>query len=172
MHENDNAEWREVVGWPRYLVSNDGRVKSLPHARRHSFLVLRPETTYDGYKRVVLCTDGVRRHVSVHILVLEAFVGPRPSGHQASHLDGDSANNVVANLAWETVSRNNTRRYEHGTMPRGEASPRSKLTRAAVQEIRQADFSVRGTQACLAIRFGVTPAAIAAVRHGRTWRHV
>jgi len=174
MHAEDSTaeQWREVVGWPRYRVSSLGRVKSLPNPRRHSALILRPETTYDGYKRVVLCIGGVKRHVAVHLLVLEAFVSERPGKNwQASHLDGDAGNNRLENLRWETVSTNNARRYDHGTMPRGEASPQSKLTLKDVKEIRSADFSVRGTQARLARRFGVSPVAIRAVRLRQTWRH-
>lgn len=60
------------------------------------------------------------RDVSIHCLVLEAFIGPRPDGHQASHLDGDRTNNRLDNMRWETRSQNNRRKYQHGTMPVGD----------------------------------------------------
>lgn len=43
----------------------------------------------------------------VHTLVLEAFVGPRPTGGVARHLDDNGENNAVENLCWGTVSENN-----------------------------------------------------------------
>jgi hypothetical protein len=42
----------------------------------------------------------------VHILVLEAFVGPRPDGAYGLHWDDDPSNNRVENLRWGTPSEN------------------------------------------------------------------
>ena len=50
-----NEEWREIKGYPRYMVSNCGRVKSLKHSCAHLL------TAFDnnkGYPRVCLCKDG------------------------------------------------------------------------------------------------------------------
>ena len=38
--------------------------------------------------------------------MLEAFVGPRPVGHIARHVDGNSRNCSLANLEWSTHSIN------------------------------------------------------------------
>lgn len=40
---------------------------------------------------------------AVHILVAEAFLGPRPGGmEECRHLDGDKLNNRADNLRWGT----------------------------------------------------------------------
>jgi hypothetical protein len=44
--------------------------------------------------------DGRTYEPSVGHLVLTAFVGPCPGGHQAGHLDGNPLNNRLTNLAW------------------------------------------------------------------------
>lgn len=42
----------------------------------------------------------------IHKLVLEAFVGERPSGMQACHGNGDKTDNRLVNLRWDTVKAN------------------------------------------------------------------
>jgi hypothetical protein len=65
-----------------------------------------------GYSHVTL--DGRSR--PVHQLVLEAFVGARPTPkHESRHLDGDSSNNRPGNLEWSTHAENNRDRVRHGT---------------------------------------------------------
>lgn len=51
----------------------------------------------------------------VHHLVLEAFVGPRPHGMQCRHINGNSLDNRLKNLAWGTPSEDNYDRVRHGT---------------------------------------------------------
>lgn len=60
--------------------------------------------------------DGTTsRKALVHVLVLEAFVGPRPEGMACCHNDGDGQNNTLANLRWDTYSSNNHDLVRHGT---------------------------------------------------------
>lgn len=42
----------------------------------------------------------------VHNLMLEAYVGPRPAAHEARHLNSDSLDNALTNLAWGTRAEN------------------------------------------------------------------
>jgi hypothetical protein len=53
----------------------------------------------------------VRR--DVHRLILETFVGPRPPGKQCRHLNGDSLDNRLENLAWGTFHENFADRLAH-----------------------------------------------------------
>jgi len=56
----------------------------------------------EGYRRVNL--RGVRR--SVHSLVLEAFVEPRPDGMLGLHRDDVKWHNHVSNLYWGSAADN------------------------------------------------------------------
>ena len=101
-------EWRPVVGFSDYEVSDLGRVRSY---KRVKVRILHPTYNGSGSMRVELA--GKKR--LVHILVLEAFVGLRPEGMECRHLDGDFTNNKVENLRWGTRSENILDAVRHGT---------------------------------------------------------
>ena len=118
-------EWRAVVGYEGlYEISSEGGVRSLgrvvkqPHRLcPYPAKVLKQETlTKRPYKRVSLVdSKGVRKKHLVHTLVLEAFIGPRPAGHEACHNNGDCSDNRVDNLRWDTPSNNTRDKIKHGT---------------------------------------------------------
>lgn len=151
-----------------YLVSSFGRVWSTKTSRMRA-----PGATgrRRDYLFVPLVDAGVRVNRYVHRLVLEAFVGPCPAGHQCAHLDGDPSNNRVANLAWVTPAENNQHKVGHGTQRRGARVVGSKLTEADVVEARAARR--RGDRvATIAERFGLDRGAMGLVLRGRRWAHV
>lgn len=117
-----NENWKPVPGYEGvYEVSDLGRVRSLDRldaAGRPRRGQPRSSTADGGgYLQVSLWRDGSERRVSVHRLVLVAFVGPAPKGMEACHNDGDSTNNTLANLRWDTRSANSLDRVRHGTHP-------------------------------------------------------
>lgn len=107
-------EWRPVVGFPRYSVSSNGRVVSYckPEPR-----ILRATRPAKGYPQVVMHPGGgVGATRNVHQLVAEAFLGPRPApGCEIRHLNGDSLDSRLCNLAWGTASENARDKRLHGT---------------------------------------------------------
>jgi NUMOD4 motif-containing protein/HNH endonuclease len=155
--------WLPVVGYEgRYEVSDEGRVRS--HARgRPRLLALFPDS--DGYLRVNLYRDAKLKQRGVHQLVLEAFVGPCPSGMESLHGDGVRDNNVESNLRWGTPAQNSADRDMQQRGPQGERNPKCKLTRADVQAIR-ADARVARL---VAADFGVNHSTVSDIRRGRTW---
>jgi len=107
-----SIEWRAVPGFEgRYEVSNDGQVRSL--GRLHG-RVMKHWVRDSGHYIVTLCRSGRRYQRYVHVLVLEAFVGPRPSGAFGCHNDGVPAHNSVSNLRWDTPQANSLDTVKHG----------------------------------------------------------
>jgi len=53
---------------------------------------------------VTLSRDRKQKHRSVHSLVLEAFVGPRPEGMDGCHENDVPWDNRLSNLKWDTHS--------------------------------------------------------------------
>lgn len=103
-------EWRPVVGYEgMYEVSDQGRVRSLDRVdsigRLRRGRVLSPSK--GKYLRVRLGSGGQCADLSVHRLVLTAYIGVPPSAdHVAMHLDDDPWNNNLSNLSWGTGSEN------------------------------------------------------------------
>ena len=111
--------WRSVVGYEGwYEVSNEGNVRSVPrvarNGRRFPGLPLAAQAHRDGHLRVPLYRNSEEKFFFVHRLVLAAFVGECPPGMQGCHNDGDSTNNRLSNLRWDTVSANARDRVRHG----------------------------------------------------------
>jgi hypothetical protein len=105
---------------------------------------------------------------TVHQLVLEAFVGPKPEGFECCHADDDPTNNRLENLRWDTQCANAADRIRNGGYPRGTRHRDAVLTEASVRDIRASDKP----GVILAAKYGVTPGAIYAIRHRRSWRHI
>lgn len=96
-------EWRPVVGAPDYEVSSLGRVRSLKFGKVR---VLRPCVNAYGYHNYTLSVDKRPMYTTAHVLVMAAFVGPRPAGLVIRHLDDDKDNNTLGNLRYGTQLEN------------------------------------------------------------------
>lgn len=120
-----NENWR-YVATPRfisyeYIVSDQGRVVSLPRYRNYGasnkskvkhrkFLpggIMKPGTQPSGHQTITLIHQKKSFRTHVHRLVAWAFLGPQPSLHSVRHLDGNPTNNHMNNLAygmpWEDI---------------------------------------------------------------------
>lgn len=115
--------WRPVEGYVGlYEVSDLGRVRSLDRVAERANrwggvsrdrLVGRVLTEKRklikgaySYAFVNLSRDGVVSTHQVHVLVLKAFVGPRPPGAWARHGPAGLMDNRLTNLSWGTPSEN------------------------------------------------------------------
>lgn len=149
--------WRSVVGFPEYEVSNTGIVRRVApstapgHHRPVSRLL--KMNMLAGYAYVLLCgVDGTRRRRGVHSLVAEAFIGPRPEGHQVNHKDFARANNHADNLEYLSPLDNNRYSWRAG---RYKAPPsQARLSSAQVMELRRL-ASTGVSYRVLAERFGI-----------------
>ena len=107
-------QWRAIPGYEGlYLVSCNGAVLSLPRGRAPGGPMRTPVNKH-GYQEVNLTKNGRQKVHLVHAVVLAAFTGPKPPGMQTRHLNGDSADNRLENLAYGTGSENQLDVVRHG----------------------------------------------------------
>lgn len=159
-----SENWKAIAGFEGvYAVSDLGRV------RNASGRVLTPVKHVGGYRQAHLYLGGVRSAATIHGLVLEAFVGPRPAGAQAMHLNHDRADNRLVNLAWGSKAENEAAKVAAGRSLRGERSVGAKLTTEQVRAIRARRSE---PQASLAAEFGCTFSNVSAIQLRKSWRHV
>lgn len=101
--------WRPIDDYPSYRVSDQGRVQNQKTGR-----ILKDADDGNGYRMVVLCSDGKCRSTKVHKLVATAFIPDHASGLEINHIDGDKSNNAVSNLEWVDRSKNMTHAISKG----------------------------------------------------------
>ena len=100
-----NEEWRPIEGFPRYQVSNMGRVKSFTNPKKPK--ILRPHRLKSGYLMVHLAKgdewgSNETECVRIHKLVADAFI-PNPLNRcHIRHINGLRDDNRVENLRWTT----------------------------------------------------------------------
>lgn len=162
----ESVVMRSIPGWDHYLAASNGAIYSAkkPGQLRR----LRPGLTSKGYQQVQLCKGGVCRSQLVHLLILDAFRGPRPAGMTGSHLDGNNQNNRPSNLAWETHADNVARKVAHGTHDRGLRNSRSVMTESRLAQVRER-LKAGATNKTVATEFAVSATTISRIRSGRRY---
>lgn len=175
--------WRDIPGYEGYyMVSNYGRVYSMtrtvtPHNRKGWTIggkIMKPYPHRDRYMFVDLHKNGQKAAKSIHYLVMLAFVGPYPDGHEINHIDFDRTNNRLDNLEYVTPKQNNAhsaaRRLE--AVARGEANGYSKLTANDVQEIRRLYATGSYTHKQLGDMFGISKSNTGCIIRREAWKHI
>lgn len=115
----ETEEWRPVLGWEHYYeVSSQGRVRRIVGGKGSQRGRCKCMSPNRGRTRVGLNRPGEERVEHVHVLMLEAFRGPRPAGMDGCHEDGNSLNNAIENLRWGTSQSNADDRVRDGATTR------------------------------------------------------
>jgi hypothetical protein len=103
--------WAWIPGFEgRYQVSDLGHVLSFAKSQPR-LLAGRLHRGHHTYRRVWF--QG--REFMVHVLVMLAFAGPCPDGHEVCHKNGDGLDNRLDNLYYGTPSQNTRDAIRHGT---------------------------------------------------------
>lgn len=172
-----NEIWRPVPEYEDlYLISNKGRIKSLPRITRHYHGTaelrgreLKLCLTAHGYHYVWVSKMAKRRRIFIHRMVALVFIGPS-GGLDVCHNDGCKTNNDPINLRYGTHKSNMADKARHGTLAKGETHGMHKLNEKEVLMIRaMAPFF---GQRELARRLGLGRGMVQAVITGRSWSHL
>lgn len=88
--------WAKILGFPKYSVSTEGRIRNDVRER-----IVQQSCTAHGLAKVGLSKNGKQYTRSVKILVATAFIpGKTAEFDTAMNLDGNQQNNHVHNLVW------------------------------------------------------------------------
>lgn len=151
---------KPIEEFPGYFVSSLGKVYS--DSPRRGFYELTPRPNKDGYLRVALKKAGVKRETgstrnqgkgktfqrSVHLLVAEAFLGPKPNPKsQVDHINNQRDCNHINNLRYISSSDNVKKSFEYNLNAtlfgiQGDKLP-NLLKRGRILEMAEEGFSYR-----------------------------
>lgn len=127
--------WRDIPGWEGYMISDQGRVKSLNYRHTCKEKILRPWKERKNYLHVDLWKDGKVKRFLVHRLVWIAFNGPIPDGYECNHINEDKTDCRLENLNLMTRKEN----CNWGTRNRRAAKSKSKMVE---------QYTLDGTHTC------------------------
>lgn len=105
----DNGEWSEKIGGRRV---REGYVRVRFHKRQEN-----------GTKK--------KQEHRLHLMILSAWVGTCPEGHEGMHKDDNPGHNHLDNLEWGTRSNNMQTRANFGRGKRGPNRPWSEKVEIA-----------------------------------------
>lgn len=184
MVSNETEEWRPLHGWEdSHEGSTLGRIRSLPRWIKgpHGSKRFVPGTTIkqnlsgtsarsvSKYFRVTLLSKGRKETLFVHRLIARTFLDG--VGAHTRHLDGDSQNNRVFNLAFGTAQENANDAVRHGVTRRGEEHSNAKITTLQVRAVR-ALILAKFTYAEVSTLLGIPKTIVGDVVRRATWKHL
>ena len=156
----NEERWKKHPEFQEYEISTHGRVR---HIKYLALCV-----GVNGYAQVSLGKDHKK---NVHALVMETFVGARPSGNCVRHVNGKRSDNRLDNLAYGSYPENAYDRIAHGTNNHGSNHAKAKLNERQVLDIRRRCSAGEFT-GNIAKDFSVSPGLIRMIVNRRRWRHV
>jgi len=174
--DDPSIKWEIIPGWDgRYEASDTGLIRRAIATRsmpEHS--LLSQAISGDGYPVVGLISSKRRVSRAVHRLVMLAFRGECPKGHEVNHIDGNKSNNHLSNLEYVTHAHNIRHALNIIKSPfgqKGTAHNLAKLDDEKIREIRKI-ASVGISTRRIAQLYGVTQPLISGILNGRYWSHV
>jgi len=172
--------WKPIVGYEEfYEISSCGRVKSIFGGQGSKYKINDGivkgwvQKVRKGYSRKLVALSDRKtksKGFKVHRIMLIAFVGPPKKGQVSRHINGDSLDNRIENLAWGTQLENIQDSIKHGTHSKppihyGEKHHNAKITNEQVEIIKAHKFK-HGDKAIFAKRYGCHPITITRIKDG------
>ena len=126
--------WKEISGYEGYFeVSNLGNFRSKDRVIRYKDngtrlypgKLLKTETIVEGYQRIVLMKEAIKKRYMCHRLVAQEFVPNPDNKPYVNHINGNKADNRAENLEWVTQSENELHSHSVlGNTMRGKTYPK------------------------------------------------
>lgn len=164
---------KTIEDYPNYLISNLGKVYSLPNVSRSGIRVMKGSLDKDGYHVVTIRRDNKQFTLKIHRLVAKAFIKNLYNKPQINHIDENKSNNLVTNLEWvtgkENLTHSNTERW---LKMRGEGNKNAILGSEDIREIRRLYKQPGFSRKRLADMYGVSMSLIEKIYYRVSWKHI
>ena len=98
--------FRSIDGYESYAISSFGKVKNTKTGK-----ILKGSVNRQGYLKVDLCENVIKKTFKVHRLVACAFIDNPDDKLCVDHKNNDKTNNHISNLRFATSKENNQNSY-------------------------------------------------------------
>jgi DNA polymerase I-like protein with 3'-5' exonuclease and polymerase domains len=175
----DETQFKDIPGYPGYIVSDTGKLYSLKikgaqgkldYNNPHEML----PRIVKGYYRVGLrINDGRRHQKKISNLVWEAFKGIIPEGYEIDHKDHNKLNDHLSNLQLLTRSDNIKKNYINirSSYTKGGINGNSKLDTITVGNILH-DLSKDYNQKDIALTYNISPKQVSRIDKEEAWSNI
>ena len=108
----EDEQWKPILGYEDYEVSDYGRIRHFAKRYGKYHLVKQYPNKHNGRPYVMLYRNHKKQNLLVARLVAFAFVpGYSEEKSTVNHEDGDVTNSKASNLTWQSQGENNTHAY-------------------------------------------------------------
>jgi len=176
-------EWRVIVDFPDYMISNLGRVK-----RIKSGLILKPYRNKDGYSRVDLYKNKEPEHKYIHHLVFENFnnciiLKNECVHHKDENIENNNFNNLIKMDKFDHNSIHHKGK-NHPLYGKSRSTEiRDKIRRShinkyddeKINQIIEIKILLRDgklSQRKIGEKFGVSKSIISLIKNEKRWSHI
>ena len=165
--------WKQIKGYPDYMISNTGRVISKKglYDREIGFV------TAQGYRKVEIVSNKKKKRIFIHQLVAMCFLGNPYRKPCVNHIDGNKLNNNAKNLEWVSHFENSQHAWSTGLIkthynaPKGESHYNSKLTSEDIKAIRKMAESGKKI-GFICYKYDITSIHAKSIIERKSWKHV
>lgn len=125
--------WKKIPGFDDYIISNEGKIKSLNYRNKGIIKEIKQHNDKDGYKVSVLnqCCH------STHRLVAKTFLEDYDEKLQVNHKNGIKNDNRIENLEMVTNKENSQHRTK--VLKKGRITPVLMLDKITNEIIKEFD---------------------------------
>lgn len=162
-------KWKKITFFKNdYYVSNKGRIKGTK--------ILKPSFARRGYEKITLSGGTTKRKsITIHRLVAETFIGPRPKGFHINHKNANKSDNSVENLEYIHPKEHQKRTSKMGLMLHGEKHHKAKLSEKEAKEILSLGWnnSKKGISLKkISEMYGISVASAWSLLKRKSWKHI
>lgn len=161
-------QWKPVVGFEQYEVSNLGRIKRIKAACGATVnAVINPWPTRNGYMAVGLSVNSKVSTRLVHRLVAQAWIGSVEK-LDVCHNNGKRDDNRLINLRIDTRKGNMADIYIHDTHIRGERCGSNRHSEELMRKIK-GEIRDGAVVRQLAIKYNIPAPTLYGLAQGKIW---
>jgi len=159
---------KQIPDWPEYSIDEFGNVFRLKAScGTKPMKKLKWNLMHNGYAKVSLCRNSVRKEYTIHRLMAVTYIGD-PTGKDVCHYDGNKLNNSLKNLRIDDRKGNMADQIRMGKTPRGEKCGTSKYDSEFIKQIKIL-LAEKVPVSKISFDKKVPVSTIYAIRQGRLW---